>query len=282
MESSCIQLQLLLYSQFTSRESTLSGADGQFSCSDSCQLDLFLNSNWELCFITLAVFVMRTICGWNWKENKTKLFQKMVTGSTSLTAVLHWSASRPLYDFKYIYYWLSAFHRIYPTTKARQKARYICNTDFYDSVTEGLRLIAESQTAVVQLIHCCYSFQFKNCWNNFAPRNTMLWPGAPDATSAATCSCQGNSAWLQHFPPHKVITQFTEFQTNVRVGIPGHFLHKKPQICLRRLRLPLIKRPMKKYLGLYHYCFSIGQTGEVGFRRFRNCFFMKEDKRNCN
>lgn len=121
MERSCIQLQLLLYSQFTSRESTLSGADGQFSCSDSCQLDLFLNSNWELCFITLAVFVMRTICGWNWKENKTKLFQKMVTGSTSLTAVLHWSASRPLYDFKCICYWLSAFHRIYLTTKATDK-----------------------------------------------------------------------------------------------------------------------------------------------------------------
>lgn len=63
MESTCIQLQFLLHSQFPSRETALSGGDGQFSFSDSWHLNFFLSTNWELFFMTLAMFVLRIICG---------------------------------------------------------------------------------------------------------------------------------------------------------------------------------------------------------------------------
>jgi len=76
MESSCIQLQLLLYSQFPSRETALSGGDGQFSFSDSWHLDLFLSTDWELCFITLTVFVMRTVCGLKQKQEWNEILSK--------------------------------------------------------------------------------------------------------------------------------------------------------------------------------------------------------------
>lgn len=62
MDSSCIQLQLLLHSQFPSCETALSEGDGQFSFTDSWHLGPFLSTDWELCLIMLAEFAMRIIC----------------------------------------------------------------------------------------------------------------------------------------------------------------------------------------------------------------------------